>query len=120
MKLPRLDGDVDDVARAHVRARPEAVDHGRRLHALLGRHLDGSFLTDVTGKLPDVLGESRRRVDREVGDDLGAQRLAEHDDAAQALLHRDLRFERRVLEILRTGPRRRRVDRRTTREPVVQ
>ena len=66
-----------------------------------GRRLDGALLPDVARELAHVLGQRRRRVDLEVGDDLGAERLAEHDDALDVTVCRDLRREGRVLEVLR-------------------
>ena len=97
----RLDGDVDDVAVLDPRARPEAADHDRLVRALGRGGLHGALLAHVARELAHVLGQRGRRSDGEVRDDLRAERLAEHDDAAHPLILRRVGLERRVLEVLR-------------------
>ena len=100
MKCAGLDGYVDDVAVLDPGARAEATHHDRLVLALRCRGLDGALLADVACQLTHVLGQRGRRVDREVRDDLRAERLTEHHDPAQPLVFGDVGRECRVLEVL--------------------
>ena len=101
MERACLDGDVDRLAVRDAGARAEPADHDRFVLILRDGGLHGALLADIARELAYVLGQRGRRCDREVGDDLGAQRLTEHDNAAQSLILRRVGLESRVLEVLR-------------------
>ena len=56
----------------------------------------------VGGELADVVGDGRRRVDLDVDDHLGPQRLAHHDASGDP--NPSGRRVRRVADVLRTDP----------------
>src|SRR5450756_2223034 len=72
----RVDGDLDGLTLAHLGPRVEPGHQlgGPALVLRVGLEVVGR--ADVLGKLPGVRREHGRRLDLEVGDDLGAQRLA--------------------------------------------
>ena len=68
--------DVDGLAHGHLGVRVEAAHHSRGRALILRVSLVLVGRADVFGQFPGVLREHGRRLDLEVGDDLGAERLA--------------------------------------------
>ncbi len=84
-----------------LRPRADAADE-RGLALGCGLLLD--LLAEVLGELADVLRQRRLRIDRDVGDDLRAQRLGQLDGSPQTAVGGRLASERGVLDVLGPEP----------------
>src|SRR3954454_4734156 len=100
MQRARVDDRRHAVALLDPRPRAEATDNDRfaLAHTDLGF---GSFCACVLRKLARLVRLRMRTLDREVGHDLGAERLAQLEPAVQATILWGVRLEVRVFEVLR-------------------
>src|SRR3954468_9290614 len=82
----RVDHQLDRLALAGTRARVEAGEHDGAPVLRLRLHVLERLLADVDRQLLHVVGQRLRRVDGEVDDDVGAERLAQLDHRVDAAI----------------------------------
>src|SRR3954447_16814002 len=102
MECARVDHRGDVVALADARPGAEPADDDCLVLADADLRPLGAFGAGVAGELAGLVGLGVRALDREMGHDLRAERLAQLEASFQRPFWRRIRLERRILEVLRT------------------